>query len=260
MNCLLFDRPEEAFATVLKGDPLVVAVGETHAQVDGAEAESTTSRFTELLLPTLKDKASDVVLELMQRSGDCVEKEEKVAKKQEPVKQTQKKSNQSEFLALGNKAQSLGIRPHILRPSCEDFDAVIAAGDSAVIVMLEMIARLTSKMVKAILERNERQGDEKIVVAYTGIVHNDLVPREGRERWSFGPDLFSHVAGRYVEIDLIVPEFVKSGPPWDSLVWTKHFDKTRHADKTKLYNPRPGSYVLIFPASPETVPKADTGR
>ena len=260
MGCLLYDSPAEAFAAVLKNEPLVLAVGETHAQVDGAEVSTTTSRFTEQLLPTLENKASDVVLELMQRSGDCVEKEKKVAKKQEPVKQTQKKSNQSEFLELGNKAKSLGIRPHILRPTCEDFDAVIAAGDGAVIVMLEMIARLTSTMVKAILQRNQRQGNEKVVVTYTGIVHNDLVPREGREGWSFGPDLSSHVGGRYVEVDLIVPEFVKSGPPWDSLEWTQHFDKSQHPDKTKLYNPRPGSYVLVFPASAATPTKADSAR
>jgi hypothetical protein len=236
---------------VLESDPLVVAVGESHAQRGTEQIQSTTSRFTEKLLPLFASRASDLVLELWVASGECGERETEVAEQQQPVTETQAQSNQSEFLTLGQQASALGIRPHILRPLCQQYEAIINAGEDAVVKMLEMIAELTAVMVQAILERNQRQGTEKMVIAYGGIVHNDVEPREGRERWSFGPQLRSLVQGRYVELDLIVPEYVKDGPPWTSLGWVADFDQAQHAGKLRLLSPGPGSYVLVFPANGE---------
>ena len=39
-------------------------------------------------------------------------------------------------------------------------------------------------------------------------------------------------------------------PPWTSLEWVSGFDKNEHPDKTRLLNPGPGSYVLVFPNTP----------
>jgi len=113
--------------------------------------------------------------------------------------------------------------------------------------MLAMIARLTAVMVKAILQRNEKQGARKAVVAYGGIMHNDLLPRPGREQYSFGPKLHAHTDGSYIEVDLIVPEYIKDEPPWTSLGWVSGFDRNQHPDKARLLNPGAGSYVLVFP-------------
>lgn len=247
IDCLLFDSAADAFAHVLATKPLVVAVGETHAQKGTEALTSTTHRFTENLLPLLAHQASDLVLELWVADGKCGRREQEVAQQQKPVTETQSKGNQNEFLALGNKAESLGIRPHVLRPTCEEYEAIVSAGDDAIVQMLEMIARLTTKLVDAILDRNQRQGAERVVITYGGIVHNDLVPRPGREKWSYGPALKSRVQGRYVEVDLIVPEYIKDAPPWTSLDWTKRFDRTVHADRARLLQPSPGSYVLVFP-------------
>ena len=249
--CLLFDTPQQAFASVLQAEPLIVAVGETHAQKGTEQIPSTTQRFTEQLLPVLKERASDLVLELWVADGSCGASEQRVARKQTPVTETQAEGNRNEFLALGNKSQSLGIRPHVLRPSCEEYTSIVAAGEDAVAEMLAMIARLTAAMVKAILKRNEEQGTSEVVVAYGGIMHNDLRPRPGREQWSFGPALHAHAAGSYAEVDLIVPEYIKDGPPWTSLDWVSGFDKNEHPDKARLLNPGAGSYVLVFPSSHE---------
>jgi hypothetical protein len=247
--CQLFDRPEQALAAVLQSRPLVVAVGETHAQAGTEHVQSTTSRFTEKLLPLFASRTSDLVLELWVASGECGERETEVAERQQPVTETQAQSNQNEFLTLGRQASALGIRPHILRPSCEQYEAIVDAGEDAIVKMLEMIADLTAVMVKAIVERNQRQGIEKVVLAYGGIVHNDVRPREGRERWSFGPRLRSLAQGRYVELDLIVPEYIKDGPPWSSLGWVADFDQAQHAGKVRLLSPGPDSYVLVFASS-----------
>jgi hypothetical protein len=108
---------------------------------------------------------------------------------------------------------------------------------------------LTDQLAKAILERNQKQSVDKTLLLYGGAVHNDAEPREGRERWSYGPSLTRYTKGRYVELDLIVREYIKDTPPWQSLSWYPHFDKNAHPDRAVLFRPAENSFVLIFPAS-----------
>ncbi|AUX45631.1 uncharacterized protein SOCE26_071260 [Sorangium cellulosum] len=121
------------------------------------------------------------------------------------------------------------------------------AGPDAVTAMLEMIARLTAVKAKALLARDAAAG--KMVIAYGGALHNDVAPRPGRERWSFGPELSTFTGGKYVELDIIVREFIKDSETWRALPWYPHFDREEHPNKAVLFNPAPGSYVLIFPRS-----------
>jgi hypothetical protein len=248
LGCLAFDTPARAFAHVLAANPRVLAVGESHAQKGSEGVPSATRRFTEQFLPVLSGRASDLIAEIWVADPRC--KKEQVArvqKEQQAVTQSQAGDNQNEFLTLGNEAKRLGIQPHVLRPSCEEYDAIVRAGPDAVGQMLEMITRLTAAKAKALLAREDAAG--KMVVAYGGALHNDLVPRPGREGWSFGPDLSSHTGGKYVELDIIVREFIKDTESWRSLPWYPHFDREKHPDRAVLFNPAPGSYVLIFPRS-----------
>jgi hypothetical protein len=226
----------------------VLAVGEAHAQQGSEGVPSTTRRFTELFLPALAGRASDLIVELWAVDPRC--KREQVARveeEQKAVTQGQSAGNQGEFLALGSEAKRLGIRPHLLTPSCQEYDAIVRAGPDAVTSMLEMIARLTAAEAKALLGREDAAG--KMVIAYGGALHNDVAPRPGRERWSFGPELSAATGGKYVELDLIVREFIKESESWRALPWYPHFDREKHPDKAVLFNPAPGSYTLIFPRS-----------
>ncbi|WP_437989935.1 hypothetical protein [Sorangium sp. So ce145] len=248
LGCLAFDTPAQAFARVLESGPRVLAVGEAHAQQGSEGIPSTTRRFTELFLPGLAGRASDLIIELWAVDPRC--KKEQVARvetEQRAVTQGQAAQNQNEFLALGHAAKRLGIRPHQLTPSCQEYDAIVRAGPDAVTAMLEMIARLTAAEAKALLGREDATG--KMVIAYGGALHNDVAPRPGRERWSFGPELSAITAGKYVELDLIVRELIKESESWRALPWYPHFDKEKHPDKAVLFNPAPGSYTLIFPRS-----------
>ncbi|WP_438032233.1 hypothetical protein [Sorangium sp. So ce204] len=248
LGCLAFDTPAQAFARVLESGPRVLAVGEAHAQRGSEGVPSTTRRFTELFLPTLAGRASDLIIELWAVDPRC--KKEQVARveaEQRTVTQGQAAQNQDEFLALGHAAKRLGIRPHQLTPSCQEIDAIVRAEPDAVTAMLEMIARLTAADAKALLGREDAAG--KMVIAYGGALHNDVAPRPGRERWSFGPELSAITAGKYVELDLIVREFIKESESWRALPWYPHFDREKHPDKAVLFNPAPGSYTLIFPRS-----------
>jgi len=232
---------------VLATKPKVLAIGETHAQKGQPAVPSSTKRFTASLLPEFKGRAADLVLELWVADGACGEQEKRVAKQQKEVTKRQAASNQNEFVALRRRAGELGLRTHVLRPSCEQYRKVVAAGKDGVLVMLTMITQLTVKKTKALLTQQGQAKAPPMIVAYGGAMHNDLVPAPSRNDWSFGPELNAATGGKYVELDLIVPEFIGDSDTWKSLPWYAQYDRNAHPDKTTLFNPHPGSYVLIFP-------------
>jgi hypothetical protein len=177
--------------------------------------------------------------------------EQQVAEVQKPVTQGQAQSNKSEFVLLAEAAERQGVRSHVLRPSCDDYRAVLAAGPDGVAQMLTMIASLTDDLVRRILERNAKGGvRDKLVLAYGGAMHNDVAPRAGREPWSFGPRLGAHTEGRYVELDVFVPEFIADTESWRSFAWYPHYDRDKLGHKVVLFHPSERSYVMIFAASP----------
>ena len=243
-GCLAFATPQAAFAYVLSNRPRVLALGEAHAQQGTPGIHSSTRRFAEQLLPLLRGQAKHLVIELL--IANCQAKTVSgVAKTQAPVTENQAKGNQSEFVTLGKVAQGLGIEPQALSPSCPDYDAVIAAGDDGVAKLLTLVADETRRSLELLLSKPASSGE--ILLTYGGALHNDLHPRAGQEAWSFGPALDTATAGRYIELDLIVPEFVKDTDSWRNLPWFSAFDREHLSDETLLYRPAPGSFALIFP-------------
>jgi hypothetical protein len=233
----------------VQGDPLVVAVGESHAQKGAPVVTSATKRFGTELLPAFEGRAKDLVIELVVPDKSCRKEDEKAVREStKAVTEPQAEGNQNEFLALGFAAKKLRIRPEPLVPTCDELAAIVKAGTGDIEAMLGLIAEVTLRETVAFLEH----GDPKLaVLVYGGLIHNDLVPRPGREAWSFGPRLKDRVKGRYVEIDLIVPEYIGNGEPWTSLPWFSQYDPEKHGKKTVLFEPTPGSYALVFP---RTVP------
>ncbi|HVJ19944.1 MAG TPA: hypothetical protein VM686_31235, partial [Polyangiaceae bacterium] len=249
LDCLAFDGPEQAFDYVLQQKPRVLAVGESHAQQRDPKVHSSTRRFGEELLPKLKGQATDIVIELMVGTGRCGKKREQaVAEAQKPVTQEQAKSNQNEFVTLGKAAQSFGIAPHPLEPTCEEFQAVLDAGDGDIARMLQLVADTTATSIEKLLD-TPGADQSKLLLTYGGARHNDIAPRPQMEAWSFGPRLSQRTQGRYVELDLIVPEFIKDSEAWRALPWYSHYDAERFAKQTVLFHPEPAAYVLIFPRS-----------
>lgn len=242
-QCLAFTSAEDAFDHVLARAPRVLAVGEAHAQKGTEAIESATRRFAERLLPRLQGRASDLVIELMIASGKCGKAEQKVQEQQRPVTQNQTATAQNEFVTLGHRAKALGIQPHPLTPSCEEYGAVTRAGQADVAVLLETVARVTAREATALLGN----GKSAMVVTYGGAIHNDVAPRAGRESWSFGPELSGQTGGAYVELDLIVPEYVKDTEAWRAMPWYDAFTKAPSSPAARLITTGPASYVLIFP-------------
>jgi hypothetical protein len=200
LACKAFPTAAAAFDFVLAESPRVLAVGEAHAQGDGPKSASSTRRFMEGLLPRLAPRATDLVIELWLANGSCGKVEQKVAEQQTAVTAPQAATNQNEFVELGHRAKALGIMPHALVPSCEQYRKIAGAGAADIEEMLVMLKSVTAHDVQELMTKRAPQ---RLIVAYGGAMHNDLVPREGREGFSFGPELAAATGGRYVELDLV---------------------------------------------------------
>jgi hypothetical protein len=252
-TCFRFDTPERAFRWILAKEPLVLAVGEAHAQRGTENIASSTKRFTEMLLPIAAPNASDIVVELWAPDPKCVKEVKQVASAQKPVTEVQAATNQNEYVTLGTSAKKEGMTPWLLRPTCDDFSALADAGDDAVGAMLALVKRLTQTKVTQLFQRNNAAAVPKMVLAYGGALHNDLAPPETTKEYSFGPDLDRLAGGRYVELDLIVPEYVNKSAVWEKLPWYASFEADRAfgpVDKTTLYVLGDRSFALIFPEQP----------
>jgi hypothetical protein len=242
-GCDVLASPTLAWNKVLEAGPLVLAVGETHAQKDVPGVTSATKHFTETFLPTLEGRSSDLVLELWVANGACGKQEKKVAAQQKDVTATQAETNQNEFVVLGNAAKARGIKPHVLVPPCDEYARILDAGSGDIDAMLSMIARLTTRLVTELLPK----ANGKMIVTYGGAMHNDATPREGREAWSFGPALIKATDGKYVELDLIVPELVKDEDAWRAQPWYARYDARAHRGETLLFTTGPRSYAIVLP-------------
>lgn len=244
--CLRFPTAAEAFDHVLHKDaPRVLGIGESHALAHHT-VPSATARFTADLLPRLPQGGADVVVELLAPPSDCrTEAKEQARREERAITEGQAESNQNEFVALGHASRRVGIVPYILRATCQDVEAIAAAGDEGVLVIMETIARLTALEVERLLSRASPD-KPRMVVAYGGALHNDPAPRPGRETWSYGPRVRELTGGHYTALDLIVPEHIGDSDSWRAQPW---YDALPELDEQSavLLELEPRNWVLFFP-------------
>jgi hypothetical protein len=251
LGCELYGSAREAMAAVLADRPLVVAIGEAHAQKGSDGIDSSAKRFTAELLPLFKDRASDLVVELLlPPSKQCAAQTKEVKKRQEPVTQKQAAGDQNEYVAMANAARAIGIVPDLLRPTCEDMAKIAEAKpEDAVPRMLETIKRVTVTQVSALLARKDHD-PAKLIIVYGGAFHGDPDPPPTRAAYSFASELAASVGGRYAAIGLFVPEFITDDDAWKQFPWYAHFDKHAHPEKVTMFRPRADASVIIFAATP----------
>jgi hypothetical protein len=249
LGCRLFDTPVDAFRGVIAEKPLVLAVGEAHAQKAVSGVPSSASGVTSDMLPELRDKASDLVIELMVPPAGCEAKTAVVNKEMKKITAKQAETNKDEYVTMAEEAKKLDIEPHVLHPSCDDWKPITAPGADVADASLRLIARLMREMTKKALLRNEKAGIERMVVLYGGAIHNDVAPAEGTADYGYGPDLVAFTKGRYIELDMFVPELVRDSGLWPKFVWYAHFDKNAHPDKTTMFAPAPSSFTILLPAT-----------
>ncbi len=274
MGCQRFPTAAAALEHILQRRPEVIAVGEAHALAGTDGVKTATERFEQELLPLLaKQGATELVVELLKPAEGCQKTVAEVRKKQEPVVEKQDTGNQNRFIQLGHASKKLGVTPYILEPSCKEYAGVVQGGPDGIVRMLELIAEKTEQRVLRFWQRNSAARDEpsaaptegepapapskarSLVVAYGGAMHNDVEVVPAKASFSFGGSLVEKTGGKYVALDLIVPEYIKPTDAWKALPWYPHFDADDPPGEVTLFRVGEQSYVLIF-AKSEAPPAA----
>lgn len=246
-SCATYRTARDAFAVVLASQPAVLAVGEYHQLQGQPKVPSGVKRFTRELLPALKGRATSLIAETWMVNGRCGEVEKQATK---AVQETTKRpvETEDEVTALLTKSYELGLANHILILDCDDYRALLDAdgrldGEKALVMVREKVE------AKALEVREKGEGGtrEKVLVLFGGAVHNDVAPAKEDEAWAFGPALSRAVDGGYVELDLLVPEFVADDPQLLETGWLKPALALAAKGQVVLLAPSPGSWRLVFP-------------
>lgn len=261
-----FRSAKAALRTLLRLGPAVIGFGEYHQKHKTAAIPSSLHRFTRELLPLLRRRASDLVIETWITAGNCGEEEQQVVKDVDQTTQRPEKT-ESEIVTLVKRAQRFGIRPHILEMTCEDYKRLLGGGGDGVNyeVFLKMTADQLTKKVLGITKvrldpmkravddalrnmgRPASGGKRDIVLVYGGALHNDLAPQQDLASFSYARKVDAAVARRYVEVDVFVPEYIEKD---DSLLrkqaWFPLFEKHQSTRRVLLIRRGERSYAIIF--------------
>lgn len=260
LHCRRYPDAATALSAVLQRSPEILAFGEAHA-LSGTQVPSATERFERELLPLLAERgATELVVELLAPASGCAPTVESVRQEQRPVVEKQAEGNQDRFVQLGHTSRRLGIVPYILEPTCEEYQSVVDAGPDSIVRMLELIAIKSEQRLTRFWQKNQAStrpaamgtipAPAPLVLAYGGAMHNDIdVPPE-KQAFAFGKNLLERTRGRYIALDLIVPEYIKSTEVWRALPWYPHFDATNAPEDVTLFQTDEHSYTLVFGKTP----------
>jgi hypothetical protein len=233
-----------AVEALLARQPRVVAFGELHQTSATLGVPSSLKHFTDELLAVLAPRASDLVVETWVTQGKCGKTEEAVvadvARTTERPAQTE-----NEVLTLIQRARAAGIKPHILGIACREYEAIYRKDG----VDYEALLRLTSeKLESGVREVLGRPGarDDRAVVVYGGALHNDLAPPPGMSAFAFGESLSRTVGGKYLEIDLYVPEYVARQKRLRAEPWYAAYRRAARPGQAVVVERSLDSYVIVF--------------
>ena len=240
-----------AFEEVLRVPARVVAVGEYHQTTSTAAIRSSLSRFADEILPALARSATDLVVETWIATGACGEKETKVEREIEATT-LRPPETENEIVTLLKRAKAAGMAPHILSMSCKDYRYVTdKQGNTDFARMLKLTRdRLQAEVVRWLHEPSARpESIGRTVAIYGGALHNDLHPAAADKAYAFGRALFAKAKGEYLEIDLVVPEYIVNDRRLSSEPWFRLFKESSNAGDALLIRRSERSFVILFPPS-----------
>jgi len=248
------DVPDLATAIreLVTDDVRVVGFGELHARVDRpSAARSALVRFSDEVLPVLGPRLSDLVLETWVPGGADARRcgaQARTATAAVETTMQRPPATRSELGTLLDRARAAGVQPHAMRLTCDDWAVVAPAGrpiDHE--AMLGIVTRELGRIAAEAIAHRDREGSpRRLVATYGGALHNDLYPIDGIQQWSFATGLDAAVAGRYLEIDLYVPEYAEADPLSQHDIWFPLLAEAG-TDHVVVIERGPRSYVILLP-------------
>lgn len=235
----------DALAVVLAREPRVLGVGELHQQEGRRTPRTTLQVFTDELLPLLAPRTTDLVLETWVLDGTCGEVEEVVAT-EVPAETRRPPETEDDLVRAARRARELGVTPHHLTFTCDDYAAVL--GDEGSVDLGRLMRRVTDGLRALALEGLAT--DDARVVLYGGGIHNDRQARPGFEEYVYGADVAAQGGAAYVELDLYHPDLVRSAATLPEEPWQRLLGRVTGPDRVVLHERAPGSFVLLLPEEP----------
>ncbi len=255
-----YDTADQIFKEILKSKPRVIAFGEYHETKEGSKVKSAIKRFTQDLLALVQKHSSDIVVETWIPSGKCGTKEAAVTKKVEETI-NRPATTEDEVVTLIETADKVGVEPHILTLSCEEYASIQPGADGNIdyVKLLDVITGQLRKTILGIvagklLEKAPRR--DKMVLVYGGALHNDVYPSKDFETFSFARQVNKMVKGKYLEVDLYVPEFIEDDKSVTAEAWYPIWEKQAQPGKPTLVRRSASSYIIVFPRTPVAAPSA----
>ena len=103
---------------------------------------------------------------------------------------------------------------------CSEYDRLLGKGNKVEYdTLLKLISDGLTAKAKQIWQKKVAARKRKLIVLYGGALHNDLEPLEELRGYTYAPALQRLSKGRYVELDLYVPEWVQDDPVMKNHKW-----------------------------------------
>jgi hypothetical protein len=251
------DTLAAAVASLITPKTRLLGLGELHARVDRPDAPSTLVRFTEELLPALPSRTSDLILETWTVDDRCGKgAAATTASLQAATRRPE--ATRSELGILFVRSRGRGLRSHPMRVTCDDYKAMAAGGDDAIVHMLDLTTSELTRLAVTYLRRAAATApaasliaEPPLIVVYGGALHNDRFPAAGLASWSYAPAVEADSERTYLEVDLITPELAEDdaallAQPWAPLLGA--------SSRVVTYERGERSYVVILPSATEPPP------
>ncbi len=223
--------------------PRVIGIGEHHQTQRTEAVRSALSRFAGELLPVLAGHVTDLVIESWAEPAGCdAEAAEASAEVSRDIERPPVTEN--ELVTLIERARALRIRPHLLAFECADYRALRGPDDR--VNYEALLGAVTTRLRDRALAGLAHEG--AVIALYGGALHNDLHPNPGVADFSYAAAVDEAAPGRYVEIDLLVPEYVTGNAALAREPWYPLLDRAG-PDHVVVIERAPRSYVLLLPRS-----------
>lgn len=223
--------------------PRVIGIGEHHQTRRTAAVRSALSHFAGELLPVLAGHVTDLVIESWAEPAGC-DAEAAQASAEVSHDMERPPATENELVTLIERARALGIRPHLLAFGCADYRALRGPDDR--VDYEALLGAVTTRLREQALAGIAHEG--AVIALYGGALHNDLHPSPGVADFSYAVAVDQAAPGRYVEIDLMVPEYVTGNAALAREPWYPLLDRAG-PDHVVSIERAPRSYVLILPRS-----------
>jgi hypothetical protein len=155
---------------------------------------------------------------------------------------------EDEVTGLLDATYAMGVKNHILILDCDDYRAMLTdAGTLDAEASLLMVKQKVEEKALEAREKEEGGLPGKVLLLYGGALHNDVKPLPDWAAYTFGPSLSREVGGAYLELDLLVPEYVERDEDLVKEPWFAAALALARRGQTVLVSPHAGTKLLLFP-------------